>query len=387
MAYIETLAPRGYDPSALFVYPYKEGIRNLSSCPDQPTLCGRIKQAAVGILLLVPLINTIAFMILRETAAVHVFNDDPSVVQTEEMPEEILRLNERRNAAIQQWNLRQGLYEEIARIETEAVDQIEFVHVGAVQAHLLLSAERHPALTHLDGHIYGARYWRAYAEQRGLPSAGFTQVGGVHQYRGGNHLCGYYALFYMYQAVSGRKQFGSRDELHPMLARWTNLIAKKRAMGWLSNHRNEQIPVALKVSVRGITRDDMQYLIDNDPKLECLRTTDNCFVLGMDDFRFQHEEKQLWDRQQREMLERGTIEEITPYPVNVIHPLGNRRLIREFPLYFIMRESDMHYYFVWAETPWEFQVVHSLGSSIHNSDYFSEDTFFDIVECLFTEIE
>lgn len=72
--------------------------------------------------------------------------------------------------------------------------------------------------------------------------------------------------------------------------------------------------------------------------------------------------------------------------VQPLTPIGNRIHSCHFPLYFILKEFDMHYYFVWAETSWEFKVVHSMGSSIHNSKYFCEDTFFDIVKCLSTKV-
>ncbi|MCC5831469.1 MAG: hypothetical protein JJU12_00295 [Chlamydiales bacterium] len=255
MAYIETLAPRGYDPYALFAYPYKEGIRNLYNC-DQPTLWGRVRQAAVGILLLIPLINTIAFLILRDATSLPIFNDDTRVVQSEEIPEAIRELNERRNTAI----IQQSLYPSIAIIEAEAIEQIELFHVEQVQTHLEDSANRHRDLVQRDGKIYSPRYRRARTREKGLPSANFSQVGGLHQYRGNNHLCGYYALFFMFQAVSGHNQFANRDFFHPMLMKWTDMIAKKRARSWLYSHRDRQIPAALNVSVRGLSRDDIQYL-------------------------------------------------------------------------------------------------------------------------------
>lgn len=388
MAYIETLAPRGFDPYALFVYPYQEGMRNLRQCADQPELWGRIKQAAAGIFLLIPLINTIVFVILRALTAVPVFNDDPYPIETE-IPANIKEHNEVRDELYRRFlpDRTPEFLDQIYKVEKLAVKDMTLVHIPEVDAHLKLSANRHRDLIALDGKIHGARYSRALAEQEGVPSAAFTQVGGAHQYRGGNHLCGYYALFYMYQAVSGAKEFANRDALHPMLVRWTKMIAKKRALSWLASHRDRQIPPSMQISVRGLVRDDIQYLIDNDPDLECLRTTDNCFVIGMDDLRFQHDEKRLWAIQQHEELRTGQRTEIEPYPINVIQPIGNKALKRKFPLYFIVRESDMHYYFIWAEKPWEFKVVHSLGTSIHNSMYFCEDTFFDIAKCLWTEIQ
>ncbi len=350
MSYIETLAPRGYDPYTLFTYPYEEGVRNLSICCEQPSLLGRIKHCAVGLLLLVPLINTVVFLILRTTATVQVFQDEVQQIDDTGTLDE---LTERRTAAI---NRRDSLTEgpertektkTISRIEQEAAKQMNLRHIPAIARHLERSAQSQ--ITQ-DGHISGARYTRAIVQQEGLPETGFTQVPGVHQEQGGNHLCGYYALFFMFQAITREYAFTDRTRCHAKLRQWTTMIAQKRAASWLYNQRHLPIPASLEVSVRGLSPYDIQYLIENDSELEQICATDDCFVMEMD--------------------------------ARSLTPLGSKIDTDRFPTYLILKEG-MHYYFVWAETPWEFKVVHSLGYSIHNSSYFSEEVFFQIVERLY----
>ncbi|MCH9626648.1 MAG: hypothetical protein S4CHLAM2_02740 [Chlamydiales bacterium] len=351
MSYIETLAPRGYDPYTLLTYPYKEGVRNLSICCNEPTLAGRVKHCVVGLLLLVPLINTVVFVILRATTTVPVFRDE--VQQTADDTNTLDKLTELRATLI---NERDTTPEGVDRIErTKAIATIEQVatrqmtlrHVRAVDNHLEHSARGHVTG---DGQIYRARYTRAIVQQEDLPETGFTQVAGLHQEQGGNHLCGYYALFFMFQAITGERAFADRIGCHTKLQQWTTMIAQKRAAAWLYNRRNLPIPASLEVSVRGLSPYDIQYLIENDPELESLRATNDCFVMEMDS--------------------------------RSLTPLGSKVDTDRFPTYLILKE-DMHYYFVWAEAPWEFKVVHSLGYSIHNSSYFREEVFFQIVERLY----
>lgn len=397
MSYIETLAPRGYDPHALFVYPYQEGIRNLRGLQAQPTVFKQIKHCVAGILLLIPLINTVAFVILRELTAVHVFHDRqepihlieqnetaifPSSSQTgrarnvtrAEPPRRTLhQVNQERNAALSRHRndastqeVKEAAYAQIQQLEGEAVNNLMRVQLDtSAREHLYFSQTRDARFVRFDGRIFGGtETQQTLVTQQNLPSAVFSQIGGVDQFRGDNHLCGYYALFYMYQAVTGNRQFASRDALHPMLEKWMNMIAKKRALNWVSTHREENIPYGLRVSVRGLSRDDMQYLIQNDETLAPLLQTNNCFVMEMDEYQ---------SRKQGE-----------PY-TQPITPLGNKTLVRQFPLYFILKGTNYHYYFIWAETPWEFTVVHSMGSSIHNRHNFNPETFANIVDCLQTQ--
>ncbi len=358
MNFIEDLAPRGYDPYSLFIYPYKEGIRNITT--EQPTLSERVTHCALGILLLIPLINTIAFLILRMTTQPIIFDESPRVIESDEEPEGLERINQQRTALISSSDysssddeVRLPVKERITTSEVDATQVMRIVHRASVVDHLSRSAQKDPELLRLDGRIIGPQGISRYRRVT------FSQVGGAHQGQGGNHLCGYYALFFMFEAANRTHRFADRDVLNPMLERWTDMIARKRAASWLSTHRDQQIPASLEVSVRGLSRDDMNYLIQNDPALEVLRTTNNCFVMEMDEYHAQD----------------GFSQPITR--------LGNKELSNTVPLYFILKNIDMHYYFVSVEATGEFKVVHSMGRSIYKTRF--SDTESDIIACLSRE--
>lgn len=455
MAYIELKSDLiGWHPKTLFAMPFTEGVRNLTELSKQPNPESIVGHLIVGILLLIPIVNTVVFLILRELSLANpIMHEQDNLIEERVPPEELNQLNDARtqfyfqwtvlkdqfetfddvtpnaienmqiqdlpeslnpiteykNQLIQEWNSWQnpdtreqtqfeirlypeglkheafalrrneliqqnGNLNEIAKrtyelikfltsyeielIEIAATEHMEITDHDLVTIHLNSSAQNQEYLLEVDGVISGARYSCILVRPPNLPEATFKQIGGLHQYNGGNHLCGYYALYSLFQAVSGQNGFANRQMAHPHLVRWTKMVQKMRVANWLSQRRDQLIPAKMKMSSRGISPAEVSQIIQNDDNLQQVRATQNCFVIELD----------AWD--QRNLGE---------YSSNSITPLGNME--NRFPLY-CMIKIGMHYYGMWATNPWEFTIVHSMGSSIHNKAYFPEQRFFDIVECL-----
>lgn len=330
MTYINLTAPRGYDLHALFAYPYQEGKRNISLYADSQS--GRVGHGIAGFLLLIPVINTIVFLIFRDMFSLPIHRDKPPKLNGK-----LTEFNQRR---IELLNQKLVPSTEIEKLELEAVKKMKIKQEPDITAHLSLSAKNHSDLIACDGQVHGPTgpCVVQVPTTKEPTQMRLSQIGGVNQYNGSNQLCGYYALFFMYQAVTKGNDFANRKVFHPKLERWLKMIAARRTALWLKNHRDQAIPASIKISTKGISDSEIQYLIENDPELNPLKTKDNCFLLEM-------------DACDDERLE-------------AIYRLGNKKLNKKFPIYFIMKGNDAHYYCVWAEKPWNFQIVHSAGHSV-----------------------
>jgi hypothetical protein len=371
---------------ALFVHPYVEGARNLClaipCCGNSeycPSLLGRVAHLLLGILLLIPILNTIIFVVLRYFMTTKVIlSEKTDYIQKprieKERAKKIDTFNEQRKALHKQMTSlpkedsgydseRNVLNKQICAIEQEVAKEMCHRAYKEVRRHIRYSARKDKTLVQWDGLITGAPSDTSTVQikREKVSEAEFTQAGALSQQEGYNHLCGYYALFFMLQAVTG-KEFTNRDTFHPLMRQWLKLIAIYRTTAVLSNRRNEPIPYGLEISVKGLLPAEMQYLINNSPELAPLRETYGCFVLDLEEY---------------------TVNEAVKEPIQLLGKSKSENKNPEaFPLYFILKDMQMHYYFVCAKEPGKFTFAHSLNYSILNPHYFNTQNFTDTLGAL-----
>ena len=388
MAYIETLAPRDWSFCTLFGYPYLEGARNiclvfpcLSPEVHPPlSLCQRLAHLVVGVALLIPLLNTIVFIALRFFQN-QVIQDNIAMIDPPLTPRgaaQISTFNERRQEIVQELigsrckePLRGALQQELREIEQRATVFMKHEDTDLVTEHQRMSLNKEREMTMWDGiitytlddqipsvHVNGGK---------AMPSATFTQKGGLTQLKARNYLCGYYALFFLLAATQGQdREFTNRDTFNTCLCEWRKLIATKRMTVWLETHRETEIPKGLSLAGHGLSWGDMQYLIKHSESLAILRDTPGCFMLEMDTYAspFDGEEPILFFGKSKTDFD------------------NFKRCPKSFPLFIIVKEIDMHYYLFYARSPGKFMVVHSLNHSISNPQYFELGTFTKIIQAI-----
>ncbi len=388
MAYIETLAPRDWSFCTLFGYPYYEGIRNITlafpcCCPSDhtpPSLCMRVKHFFVGCVLLIPLLNTIVFIVLRFFQN-RVIQDTIETIDSPLTPRglaQITTCNERRQAIVQELigssckgPLRTELLHQLREIEHSAADCMKHQDTDLVIEHQRMSLNHELEMTMWDGVItYPLNNQTPSVHVEGgkaMPSATFTQIGGLTQLKAQNYMCGYYALFFLLKATQEQEEeFTNRDAFNTCLCEWRKLITTKRMAVWLETHRETNIPNGLSQAGHGLSWGDMQYLIKNSESLAVLRDTPGCFMLEMDTYEspYTGEEPVLFFGESKKEFDTSST------------------CPQTFPLFIIVKEMDMHYYLFYARAPGEFWVAHSLNHSISNPKYFEPATFVKIIQAI-----
>lgn len=388
MAYIETLAPRDWSFCTLFGYPYLEGVRNIClvfpclSPEVHPSLslCQRLAHLVVGVALLIPLLNTIVFIALRFFQN-RVIQDVIETIDPPLTPRSLAQLttfNTKRRAIVQELSaahciepLRAELQHKLREMEQKAAVFMQHEDAPLVIEHQRMSLNKEQEMTMWDGvityslddqipsvHVDGAD---------AMPSATFTQLGGLTQFKAQNYMCGYYALFFLLKATQQLEgEFTNRDTFNTCLDGWRKLITTKRMAVWLETHRETEIPNGLSQAGHGLSSGDMQYLIQHSESLAVLRHTPGCFMLEMDTYEtpFDGEEPLLF-------LGKSKVD----FDTLKVCP-------KSFPLFIIVKERDMHYYLFYARSPGQFRVVHSLNHSISNPEYFKPITFIKIIQAI-----
>lgn len=388
MAYIETLAPRDWSFCTLFGYPYLEGVRNiclvfpcLSPEIHPPlSLCGRLAHLVVGVALLVPLLNTIVFIAIRFFQN-RVIQDDIETIDSPLTPRSLTQIaifNAKRQAIVQELlglscteSHRAQLHHELREIEQGAAPFMKHEDTDLVLEHQQMSLNKEQEMTMWDGVItYSLDDQIPSVHVDGgaaMPSATFTQLGGLTQLKAQNYMCGYYALFFLLKAAQGQDgEFVNRDTFNACLCQWRKLITTKRMAVWLETHRETEIPNGLSQAGHGLSWGDMQYLIKHSESLAVLQETPGCFMLEMDTYEspYDGEEPVLFFGKSKRDFD----------TLNICP--------KTFPLFIIVKETDMHYYLFYARSPGEFRVVHSLNHSISNPEYFETPTFTKIIQVI-----
>ncbi len=388
MAYIETLAPRDWSFCTLFGYPYVEGVRNIQIAfpccnrnPDEapPSLLGRVAHFGLGCLLLVPLLNTIIFVVLRIFASPTVFFDEIVRIESNRdnspMPAALVEFNNTREALIQEYTgkhckepEKSKLLTRLAGIEKEAAKLLFHRDTEFIESHLRMSYALHEELlkwdktfTYCDEEVTPNVVIQS-EEIETIPTSSFTQALGLTQFEADNFLCGYYALFFMLQAVK-KESFTDRVQFNELIREWHKKIVEKKFTLLLGNRRQQSIPAGYSFSTAGISWDDMQFLIRECDSLAPLRETPGCMMLEMDVF---HETLTIGGSEPILLMGKSKEEDKAP---------------NKFPIYMILKEMDKHYYFLYAEKPWDFTVVHSLNNQnvIQRLDH---HTFLSVIRAL-----
>ncbi|MFC2049446.1 hypothetical protein ACFLR2_02085, partial [Chlamydiota bacterium] len=390
MAYIETLAPRDWSFCTLFGYPYSEGVRNIRCAfpccspelnHEPPSLCERVTHFVVGIALLIPLINTIVFIVLRCFQSQVIIQDRVAIIARPERADErsglIEGFNQQRKAIIKQFQdktckepERTELLGQLRKIEEDAAQRIYHVDDDLVAQHQQMSMSKDAGMTKWDGAITYRLHEGATTEPSVLvekskitPYAKFTQVGGLTQLEAENYMCGYYALFFMLNAVTGQDvDHTNRDAFNEHLDEWQKIVAAKRLSTWLSTHRNAEIPYGLQKPTHSLDLGDMQCLINESDSLAPLRETPGCFMLEMDDYDSKYE-----GRQPIKLLGKSYTDNCYP---------------TAFPVFITLKENNLHYYVFYARSAGKFSAVHSLNHDISNPENFPHETFTKILLAL-----
>jgi hypothetical protein len=388
MAYIEALVPRDWNFCTLFGYPYAEGIRNIgvafSCCSFKthppPSLCGRVIHLVLGIALLIPLLNTLIFIVLRALQMPLIIEDCVRTFSPSTIPEstakQIDNYSAERDADIEVYNAGcpdAGRLAQVVLTENKAANLVQHKDALLVEQHLQASLCYNSDICSLDNvitHAIGKDLPVISVEGNDLtPSARFSQLGGLTQMQAGNFMCGYYALFYMLNAASGREgNHTNRSAFNKYLVECQKMIATKRTACWLHTHRNQPIPHGLEIPSNALSPDDMQYLIQCSDSLAVLREIPGCLMLEMDAY---DSPPCLTGVEPVVLLGKSK----TDYGTTQCYPDG-------FPLFIIVKENDLHSYLFYAYTPGEFFVVHSLNYSINNPNFFQPATFAKIIQAL-----
>lgn len=415
MTYLDPHAPSGESVFDLLFYPYHEGARNLEiafslskgSGENSPSLSGRVTHALLGAALLIPVINTVLFVAMRlfsivieessllesqggktekndripdwaaDTSAN--FSPDPAPKLKASCGnnflnrEKLQALNARRQTLEKKKHRstsekkRNQYNKQLIETEKEAVALMRLSAPKLYTSHLKAKTVSY------DGKLIGAKQPVHYKNRRRKITSTLRQVPGLSQETGKNNLCGYYALYFMLQAVT-EGSFTDREAAQPILNEWVQLILQKRAASYFSTKRDQPLPEGYSYQPASITPCEIDYLIQNAPSLAPIREKSGCFLLNMDDLTAARQVDPTHEFFQGAMQ-----------PVEL---LGKSKAMGQppssFPIYFLIKsETESHYYFAYAKEGGDFTVVHSMNFSVLEKGCdFRAHTFPEIVKAL-----